>query len=149
MKIPVISSLYEKFIGGDLSLLSVGSLLMAIPLTVGVKLVTGEAPFKGMDSLALSKTLDVAKAYAAGVSDIISGFTAALTTLSASGATAGISSSSPPAAILILRRSVAVGQILGYFTASYLVRDEKRRQFLYVCSATRAIFQSYYLMDAQ
>lgn len=80
---PLVTEIYETFIGGTFNIVNVTALMFAIPVTVLCKLATGKAPYGGKEKLAQASTIKVAAGLGMGIFDIISGFTSAYSTMMA------------------------------------------------------------------
>ncbi len=148
IEIPLISWLFKKIAGDEMSILGVGTLLMALPVTIGVKLITGEAPFQGVESLAQSRLLDVATAYASGVADVIAGIAGAYSTLKAAGPTVD-HEGSPNSLLLTLSRILSVGKMFGYFAGALVIGNKSAKAYVMLASSIRATYQVFYLLDAE
>jgi hypothetical protein len=143
--IPYISDLLKKYLGiGEMSALEVGALILAIPVTIGSKLITGRAPFKSVDSLALGvdRDIEVGKTMALGIVALVDGFMNAYTTLKATGATEALTtpdSGFGPGKILKLITGTV--QYFGYLGASLIFFNEGAAAVIYFACFMRALLQ--------
>jgi hypothetical protein len=148
LKIPYISKLFEKYLGiGEMSLLDIGALILAIPITIGTKVFCGSAPFKSIDSLALgvARDVEIGKTLALGIVALVDGFMNAYSTLKATGATEGISEASEAGGPLspggIFKIVTNVVKFFGYLGASLIFTHEGAATLVYTFSALRAFIQ--------
>ncbi len=146
--IPYVSDLLKKFLGiGEMSMLDVGALILAIPVTIGTKLFTGQAPFKSVDSLALgvSRDIEVGKTIALGIVALVDGFMNAYNTLKATGATQAISEpEAAPGAMgpgKVLKLITGTVQFFGYMGASLIFNNQGAATAVYFASFMRALVQ--------
>lgn len=146
--IPYISDLLKKYLGiGEMSVLDVGSLILAIPVTIGTKLITGQAPFKSVDSLALgvSRDIEVGKTMALGIVALVDGFMNAYSTLKATGATEALNAAEAGAGPVgpgtIVKLITGTVKFFGYMGASLIFSNNGAATIIYFASFLRALFQ--------
>jgi hypothetical protein len=144
--IPYISTLLKKYLGiGEMSMLDVGALILAIPVTIGTKLISGQAPFKSVDSLALgaARDVEIGKTMALGIVALVDGFMNAYTTLKATGATEAISTPDDggmgPGKIL--KFITGTVKYFGYLGASLIFSNQGAATIVYFACFMRALIE--------
>jgi hypothetical protein len=120
---------------------------MAIPVTIGTKLISGRAPFKNVDSLALGvdRDVEIGKTLALGVVALVDGFLNTYTTIKATGATQPLSAAEESTGPLgpgnILKLITSTVQFFGYLGASLIMSNEAAANIVYTFSALRAFIK--------